>query len=124
MSADAHTEDPAEVVARHVDAFNARDLDALMACFTSDATWITGRDHFQGTEALQDLFAAAFRELSPQLNLRTQLAQDELVACELREDYSVNGVKRTDHIAAFYRVEAGLISAAKIYREGSAEISS
>jgi hypothetical protein len=114
--------DPASVVRRHVDAFNAHDLDALMGCFSEDATWVTGADGFQGDAALRELFANAFEELTPQLHLLSLLAQGDLVACELREDYSAAGVERSDHIAGFYRVEAGRITAAKIYREGSADI--
>ena len=114
--------DPAAVVRRHVDAFDARDLDALMSCFGEDAIWITGADRFQGVAALRELFAGAFEELTPRLHLLSLLAQGNLVACELREDYSATGVARSDHIAGFYRVEAGLITAAKIYREGSADI--
>ena len=72
-------------MARHIDAFNAHDLDALMACFSTDASWATGADRFQGAAALRMLFAGAFEALSP--------------------------------------VEAGRITAAKIYREGSADIS-
>ena len=114
--------DPASIVRRHVDAFNAHDLDALMHCFSENATWITGTDRSQGAAALRDLFADAFEQLAPRLHLLSLLARGDLVACELREEYSAAGVGRTDHIAGFYRVEAGLISAAKIYREGSADI--
>jgi uncharacterized protein len=114
--------DPAAVVRRHLDAFNARDLDALMAGFTADAAWVTGRDCFRGVGAIERLFAAAFAELAPRLHLESLLVQDDRVACELREDYRVDGVERSDHIAGFYRVEAGLIAAVKIYREGSADV--
>ena len=114
--------DPASVVRKHIDAFNARDLDALMACFSEDATWVTGADRFEGAAALRELFANAFGELAPQLHMQSVLAQGELVACELREDYSAAGEERSDHIAGFYRVEAGVITAAKVYREGSAHI--
>ncbi|HEY3577147.1 MAG TPA: nuclear transport factor 2 family protein [Gaiellaceae bacterium] len=113
---------PAAVVMRHIDAFNAQDLDALMACFTADANWVTGADRFQGAAALRALFAGAFETLSPRLSLQNLLVQGDQVACELREDYSAQGVDRTDHIAGFFRVEAGRISAAKIYREGSADV--
>jgi len=111
------------VVTRHIDAFNAHDLDALMACFSIDASWTTGVDRFQGAAALRTLFAGAFEALAPRLSLKNLLVQGDQVACELREDYSVEGVDRTDHIAGFFRVEAGRIAAAKIYREGSADIS-
>jgi hypothetical protein len=115
---------PAAVVTRHIDAFNAHDLDALMACFSTDASWVTGADHFEGAAALRTLFAGAFEALSPRLSLLNLLVQGDEVACELREDYSAAGVDRTDHIAGFFRVEAGRITAAKIYREGSADVSS
>lgn len=114
--------DPAAVVTRHIDAFNAHDLDALMACFSADASWVTGSDRFQGAAALRTLFAGAFDALSPRLTLLSLVVQGDRVACELREDYSAEGVDRADHIAGFFRVEAGRISAAKIYREGSADI--
>jgi len=114
--------DPAEIAAHHIDAFNARDLGALMAGLSEDATWITGTDNFGGAADLEQLFATAFTELSPRLHVESLLVEDERVACELREDYLADGVQRTDHIAAFYRVEAGLITAVKIYREGSADV--
>jgi uncharacterized protein len=114
---------PAAVVMRHIDAFNAHDLDALMTCFSTDASWATGADRFQGAAALRTLFAGALEALSPRLSLQNLLVQGDQVACELREDYSAEGVDRTDYIAGFFRVETGRITAAKIYREGSAEIS-
>jgi hypothetical protein len=114
---------PEAVVIRHIDAFNAHDLDALMACFSSDAIWATGADRFQGAADLRTLFAGAFEAISPRLSLQNLLVEGDQVACELREDYSAEGVDRTDHIAGFFRVEAGRITAAKIYREGSADIS-
>jgi uncharacterized protein len=121
MSSDGST-DPAEVVARHVEAFNAHDLDALMRCFSPDVTWVTGTDSFSGSSQLRELFGGAFAGLAPQLQLQRLVVQGDLVACELREQYSAAGMQRTDHIAGFYRVEAGLIAAAKIYREGSADV--
>ena len=114
--------DPEGVVRTHIDAFNAQHLEALLGCFSTDATWVTGTDRFEGRPALRELFATAFGELSPRLELRSLVVQGDLVACELREDYSLDGAERTDHIAGFYRVEAGLIVAAKIYREGSADV--
>jgi len=114
---------PAAVVTRHIEAFNAHDLDALMACFSTGASWATGSDRFEGAAALRTLFAGAFEALSPRLSLQSLLVQGDEVACEFREDYCAEGIDRTDHIAGFFRVEAGRITAAKIYREGSADIS-
>ena len=114
---------PEAVVRRHVEAFNAHDLDALMDCFSAYATWVTGTDRFEGSAALRTLFAGAFGALVPRLHLQNLLVHGDQVACELREDYSAGGVERSDQIAGFYRVEEGRITAAKIYREGSADAS-
>lgn len=112
----------AEVVQRHVEAFNARDLEALLACFREDATWVTGTDSICGMAGLRELFAAAFDQLSPRLTVLSLVAESEQVACELREDFEVDGMPRSDHIAGFYRVLDGRIAEAKIYREGSARV--
>jgi hypothetical protein len=114
--------DPVAAVERHIEAFNARDVGALMAGLHEDATWITGTDSFSGAAALEQLFATAFAELSPRLHAESFLVDGDRVVCELREDYTVDGIEHTDQIAAFYRVEAGLIAAVKIYREGSADV--
>ena len=114
--------DPAAIVRRHIEAFNARDLDALIAGLSEDASWVTGTDRFRDIAALGQLFTAAFTELSPRLHVESLLVEGRRVVCQLREDYTADGAQRTDHIAAFYRVEAGLITAVKIYREGSADV--
>jgi len=41
----------------------------------------------------------------------------------LSEQLVVDDATRVDHIAGFYRVRSGRITAAKIYREGSADLS-
>ena len=92
-----------------------------MGCFSDDATWVTGTDRFCGA-ALRELFASALTGLQPRLQIESILVDGSRVACELREDLIVKGVERTDHIAGFYRVVSGLITAAKIYREGSADV--
>lgn len=83
--------DPAEVVTRHIEAFNAGDLDALLVGLSDDATWVTGTDRFRGVADLEQLFASAFAELSPRLHVESLLVQGDRVACELREDYRVDG---------------------------------
>jgi uncharacterized protein len=111
---------PKEIVTHHVEAFNAHDLDGLLACFASDATWVTGTDRFQGKGELSRLFGEAFAALDPALAIESILADGDRVACELREEFVVGDASRVERIAGFYRVEAGLITDAKIYREGSA----
>jgi heme-degrading monooxygenase HmoA len=109
-----------QIVRDHVEAFNARDLDRLLACFSADAIWLTGSDRFRGTAELATLFGNAFTELSPKLTIQNMVVNGDWVACELSEQLTVDGTTRTDHIAGFYRVRSDRIAATKIYREGSA----
>ena len=114
--------DAAAVVRLHVDAFNARDLDALMACFTEDALWVTGTSIVRGHGELTGLFAGALTELLPTLVIRDLLVEGDRAACELTETLTVAGEERTYFIAGFYRLRGDRIASAKIYREGRAEI--
>ena len=114
--------DAAAVVRRHVEAFNARDLDALMAGFTEDALWATGTTVVRGHGELAGLFASAMAGLLPTLTLGSLLAAGDRVACELTETLTLAGGERTFRIAGFYELRDGRIESAKIYREGSAEI--
>jgi hypothetical protein len=114
--------DAAAVVRRHVEAFNARDLDALMAGFTEDASWVTGTSTAQGHGELAELFAGAMAGLLPTLAIRDLLAEGDRAACQMTETLTVAGEESTFFIAGFYQLRGGRIASAKIYREGSAEI--
>ncbi|MEV0582568.1 nuclear transport factor 2 family protein [Nonomuraea sp. NPDC050310] len=114
--------DAAAVLRAHVDAFNARDLDALMAGFTEDASWVTGTSRVQGRAELTELFAGAMEGLLPTLVIHELLAEGDRAACEMTETLTVDGEERSFAIAGFYRLREGRIAAAKIYREGSAEL--
>ncbi|MFF5230260.1 nuclear transport factor 2 family protein [Dactylosporangium sp. NPDC000521] len=114
---------PGAVMRRHVDAFNARDLDALMTGFTEDAVWITGSSIARGIGELTELFAGAMTGLLPTLVVHDLLADGDRAACQMIETLTVAGEERTFFIAGFYRLRGERIAWAKIYREGSAEIS-
>ncbi len=45
--------DPAEVVQGYVAAYNAQDIDAVMAFFAEDAVIIEGAERFEGGEAIR-----------------------------------------------------------------------
>ena len=111
-----------ETLRRHVDAFNARDLDALLAGFTEDAVWFTGTTAVRGIDELTDLFADAMTQLLPTLTIQDVLTEGDRVAAQLTETLTHDGQKRTFAIAGFYRLRDGRITSAKIYREGSAEL--
>jgi len=56
--------DPAAVVQRQLDAFNARDLDALLAAYAEDARMFEHPSKLlaSGTAAFRERYAARFQE--------------------------------------------------------------
>ncbi|GAA3576015.1 hypothetical protein GCM10022222_70910 [Amycolatopsis ultiminotia] len=111
-----------EALRRHVDAFNDRDLEALLAGFTDDAVWVTGGSVVHGRKELAELFSDALEQLLPTLTIENVIADGDRVAAQLTEQLTHNGVGRQFSIAGFYRFEGGRIASAKIYREGNAEL--
>ncbi|MFJ5926127.1 nuclear transport factor 2 family protein [Kitasatospora sp. NPDC092948] len=112
----------AAAIGEHIRAFNHRDLAALMDGFTEDAVWITGTTVVRGRTALTELFADAMAGLLPRLTVQNLLADADRAACQLVETMTVAGEERTCSVAGFYRLRDGRITAAKIYREGSADV--
>jgi ketosteroid isomerase-like protein len=58
----AVTGGPSEIVRAVLDAYNARDMDALLACFSSDVVWHTTPGFlwpgpYRGRGALRELFS-------------------------------------------------------------------
>lgn len=49
-----------ELVNRHIAAFNAQNVDALLADFTTSATWVTG-DYAVGEGDLREFFTSAMQ---------------------------------------------------------------
>ncbi|RZT85330.1 hypothetical protein EV383_2195 [Pseudonocardia sediminis] len=115
--------DAGQILRRHVVAFNARDVDELMAGFTEDPVWSTGSDTVHGRDALRDLFSAAMSELLPTLTIQDLVADADRVAAQMVETLRVDGTERTYAIAGFYELQDGRIRSATIYREGSADVS-
>ena len=113
---------PESVVRAHVAAFDAGRLDELVAGFTEDAVWRTGRSDATGAAELRALFAGAIAGLAPRLRIRSLVADGERVAAELTETMTVDGREVTAPITGWYRVRDGRIAAAHVYREGSAEV--
>ena len=111
-----------DLIKEHVEAFNARDLEALMAGFADDAVWISGKTTARGRAELANLFAGAMKGLLPTLTIETLITGEDQAAAQLVEVYTFEGAQRTDHIAGFYVIKEGRIASAKIYREGSAEV--
>ena len=117
-----HSDNPVlDIVQAHFAAFNARDIDALMAGFAEDAVFVTGEHLVVGQRGIRAMFTEALDALSPTLTLRAAIVQDDVVACELDERLSVEGTPFEFALAAFYTVRRGQIARVKVYREGTSE---
>jgi hypothetical protein len=98
-------------------------MHRLLTGLAPDVVWQTGGDTYRGHEELTALFGGAFRAIAPKLTIYSLLIDHDRAACELQEGMTVDGVAREEFIAGFYRVDTqGLITAAKIYRQGSADV--
>jgi len=101
--------DPAAVVAAQVEAYNARDLDRFLECYSADAVIEDGSGQvlMRGREAMRGVYAQLFAQ-SPELH------------CEIRQRISVGpyvvdeeaitglhlaGFPTEMHAACVYRVE-------------------
>ncbi|GAA2101977.1 MULTISPECIES: nuclear transport factor 2 family protein [Brevibacterium] len=120
-STSAGTPTPAEaLVERHVSAFNAKDLDALLADFTEDARWVTG-DYAVPAGGLRDFFGQAMSAVLPTLTVVRVIDGGESVVAEMTEEWTYEGVVKSAALLAVFDLEEGRIARAKIYREGSAD---
>lgn len=113
--------DPVRAVTAHLEAFNRSDADALAAGFHEHAVFATGNDvTIEGREPLRNFFAEAFQGVELSLTTAELVSQGPIVAAQMVERIVIDGQEEHDHIAAFYRVEDGLLRSVKVYREGSA----
>jgi ketosteroid isomerase-like protein len=111
-----------ELIEEHLAAFNAHDSERLLATLAPDVVWATGQDVCHGHDELAGMFDAGLWALEPSLTAARMLSDTASVAAELVERITVDGDPREFHIAAFFSVADGVIRAAKIYREGRADI--
>jgi ketosteroid isomerase-like protein len=112
----------AAVVRKHVEAFNDGDLERLLAGFAEDALWITGQTVVRGRNELTSLFGDAIDGLRPHLAVENLITEHGRAACQLTETLLFEHEQRSYSIAVFFRLHDGLITSAKVYREGSAEV--
>ena len=112
----------ADEAREHVAAFNAHDAARLLAKFDPDAVWITGADRFAGTVELTELFGDALWAMRPSLEIRAMVADDVRAALQLHESLTIDGEEHAFDIAVFLEFADGLITRAKVYREGSADL--
>ena len=110
-------------VRAHIAAFNAADLDAVLAGFAEDAVFSAGEDVFIGRRSIAELFGAAFGPgIEASMELRSAVVQGDTVAAELAERIMFQGQSLEFAIAAFYTVRDARLARVKVYREGPADL--
>ncbi len=105
--------DPVAVVAVQVDAYNARDLDRFLECYSSDAVIEdgSGKVLMRGREAMRPVYAQLFAQ-SPKLHceIRQRIHVGPYVVDEEAiTGFHLAGFPTEVHAAAVYRVEGGRI---------------
>jgi imidazolonepropionase-like amidohydrolase len=102
---------PAAVVQRQINAYNARDIDAFLATYSSDAKLYEQPDKLlmSGQDAMRKGYAKLF-ERTPQLHVRIdrQMVLGRHVICEEVVSGAPSG--KTIHAAAVYEVEGDKIT--------------
>jgi hypothetical protein len=105
--------DPVQVVQEFIDAFNARDVDRVVGCFSADAVMQNdlGTVFAQGEEAIRAHFGG-FLTQSP--NLHSEILSRIHVGCWVVQEEHVTGLVLGEPVPEFYipsayRVEDGKI---------------
>jgi hypothetical protein len=114
MATDKFPQDPAAVVQRQLDAYNARDVDALVAIYADDVRQYEHPDKLvaQGSADIRARFAARFREPNLHARLLNRIVVGNLVIdheCVTRTFPEGTG---TIELAAMYEVKDGRITQA------------
>lgn len=105
------TDGPAALAQRQLDAYNARDLEAFLACYAEDCTVAahpSGAEMMRGREAMRTRYGRLFDE-HPDLHC-TLLARVEHEVFAIDHEH-VTGLKPDEvvHAVAMYEVRDGLI---------------
>ena len=109
---------PAEVVAAHLDAFEARDLDAVLATFADDATFSTADGVVVGRRALSRLFADAFTlDATVRMDRHATHVAGEVVTVEMTERITAAGRTVEIDVAGVYVVRRGRLVRVRVYRD-------
>lgn len=104
------------IVRAHLEAFSAGDLDRMLATLAPAARFVTGMTAVDPAD-FPDFFGWAIREISPTVQIENLLVDGDQVACQFIESITVDGSQQHLPRAAFYTVEDGLITSAKVYDE-------
>lgn len=105
---------PAAVVQRQLDAFNAKDLDALLAIYAGDAEMYEHPDKLvaKGSAALRERFAVRFQEPNLHAALLNRMVMGDLVVDHERITRTFPEGPGTVELIMTYEVKAGRIARA------------
>jgi len=103
---------PPEIVQRQLDAYNARDLPALLACYADSARLYEHPDTLMaaGTAQLQERFAARFREPNLHARLLHRIVQGRFVIDHEQVTRTFPEGPGTQEFTLIYEVVAGRIA--------------
>ena len=106
--------DPAAVVQRQLDAYNARDIDALLAIYADDAELYEHPATLlaRGSSALRERFAVRFREPNLQARLLNRIATKDTVIDHEQVTRTFPEGPGTQELTMIYEVKAGRITRA------------
>lgn len=106
------TSDPAVIVQRQLDAFNARDLDAFVATYADDGALFEHPDKLlaRGSAALRERFAVRFSEPNLHATLLHRIVANDIVVDHERIARTFPEGPGTIEATMVYEVKAGRIS--------------
>jgi len=105
---------PAAVVQRQLDAYNAKDLDALLAIYAEDAAIYEHPDKLlaQGTSALRERYAIRLQEANLHAALLHRIVAGDTVIDHERVTRTFPEGPGTVELTMIYEVKAGRIARA------------
>ena len=106
--------EPAAVVQRQLDAYNARDVDAILATYAEDAQQFEfpAKLLASGTAELRELFAARFQEPNLHAQLLNRTAMGPIVIDHEEVTRTFPEGRGKIQLIAIYEVQAGKIAKA------------
>ncbi len=102
---------PTEIVGRQLDAYNAHDIDAFMACWADDAQYFSFPDTLlaQGAQQIRERHLARFQEPNLHGKLIGRMAVGNMVVDQEIVTRTFPDGTGTVEVIAIYEVEGGLI---------------
>lgn len=113
--------DPEAVVDEHLAAFEARDVERVLATFATDASFTTADGTVVGRTALRHLFEESFAlPVDVAMDRQVTHVAGDTVVCEIAERLVADGLTHALDVAAFYTVRGGEIVRVRVYRDAVA----